>query len=306
MKPITPNFKIAAILDQESKADVTLCWTCGTCDAECPINDATNRLSPRKIVRMAAIGLIDEMVKMPEIWYCMACNRCAQTCPTLVTPLRIISRIREEAVKQGVVSGGVVAEYRKFFSAFQRVRWHVVDRCFDGELTELTATQWDDWLNTPIASEKSVISGDLILKGRNDLGEMLSGAETLTCFTCSECTNACPLKSERAAFDPLWITRMANLGLTEELLRSPAIWLCIQCGQCTASCSQSVKVHALIQGLRELAMEDGIVDSGFQRRLNRANRVVYPRFLDEVDRILGANRRAEEAPSATGTHGMAS
>ncbi|MDZ7698450.1 MAG: hypothetical protein U5R49_16500 [Deltaproteobacteria bacterium] len=44
MKPITPNFKIAAILNQESKADVTLCWTCGTCDAECPINDATNRL----------------------------------------------------------------------------------------------------------------------------------------------------------------------------------------------------------------------------------------------------------------------
>ncbi|MDZ7698449.1 MAG: hypothetical protein U5R49_16495 [Deltaproteobacteria bacterium] len=173
---------------------------------------------------MATIGLIEEMVKMPEIWYCMACNRCAQTCPTLVTPLRIISRIREEALRLRVVSVDMLNGYRKFF----------------------------------------------------------------------------------AAFDPLWITRMANLGLTEELLRSPAIWLCIQCGQCTASCSQSVKVHALIQGLRELAMDRDIVDSGFHRRLKKANRIVYPWFVDEVDRILGGTHRAEEAPSATGTHGMAS
>ncbi|MEJ2588415.1 MAG: 4Fe-4S dicluster domain-containing protein [Deltaproteobacteria bacterium] len=306
MKPVRPDFKSAALINQQAKADATLCWTCGTCDAECPINDATNRLSPRKIVRMATIGLIDEMARLPEIWYCMACNRCSRTCPTLVTPLRMISRIREEALRQGAVSVDMLAEYRKFFSAFQRVRWHVVAHCFTDELTYLSDSQWYDWLNAPIAAQHTAISGEDIMKRRNGLGDTLSAADSLACFTCSECTNACPLKSERSVFDPVSITRMANLGLTDELLRSPAIWLCVQCGQCSESCSQAVKVHILIQGLRELAMKKGVVDSGFQRRLKKADRIVYPRFVEEVDRILGANRRPEEAPSATGTHGMAS
>ncbi|MDQ1334596.1 MAG: hypothetical protein QG552_1546 [Thermodesulfobacteriota bacterium] len=286
---IIPDVKSAALIDQQAKADVTLCWTCGTCDAECPINTATNRLRPRKIVRMATMGLIEELANLPEVWYCIACNRCGQTCPTLVTPSRMIARVRQEAVLRGIMSRTMHTAYIKFFSAFQRVRWQVVSWCFNEPLTHLSDSQWYEWLNTPIESEKSVISGDGILKRQSALGDILSGAETLSCFTCSECTSACPLKGERGVFDPLWITRMANLGLTDELLRSPSIWLCVQCQQCTESCSQAVKVHSLIEGLRALAIKQGIFDPGFQTRLKKADRIVYPRFVEEVDRILGSS-----------------
>jgi heterodisulfide reductase subunit C len=283
---IIPDFQSAALIDQQAKADVTLCWMCGTCDAECPINTATARLSPRKIVRMATLGLIEELANLPEVWYCTACNRCGQTCPTLVTPSRMIARIRQEAVLRGIMSWTMHTAYTEFFSAFQRVRWQVVSRCFSETLTRLSDSQWYEWLNTPIEIEKSVIGGDGALKRRRALGDILSGAETLSCFTCSECTNACPLKGEKTIFNPLWITRMANLGLTDELLRSPAIWLCVQCRQCTEACSQAVKVHSLIESLRGLAIKQGIVDPGFQTRLKKADRIVYPRFVEEVDRIL--------------------
>lgn len=287
---IIPDVQSAALIDQQAKADVTLCWMCGTCDAECPVNAATARLSPRKIVRMAALGLWEELAGLPEIWYCTACNRCGQTCPTLVTPSKMIARIRREAVLRGTLSRTMYIAYTEFFSAFQRVRWQVVSRCFRAPLTRLSDSQWYGWLNTPIEMESSLIQGNGALKRRRVLAGILSRADTLSCFTCSECTNACPLRGERAAFDPLWITRMANLGLVDELLRSPAIWLCVQCRQCTESCTQAVKVHSLIAGLRALAVEEGVVDPGFEQRLKKAYGIVYPRFVQEIDRILAWRR----------------
>jgi len=61
-----------------------------------------------------------------------------------------------------------------------------------------------------------------------------------SCFTCGECSSSCPVAVERSAFDPRFIFRMVNLGLAEELLLSPSIWLCVQCGRCTEACSQLV------------------------------------------------------------------
>ncbi len=51
-------------------------------------------------------------------------------------------------------------------------------------------------------------------------------------------------------------------------------------------------VHSLIESLRGLAIKQGIVDPGFQTRLRKADRIVYPRFVEEVDRILAQGRLA--------------
>ena len=46
-----------------AKTDINLCWTCGACDAECPVNLATGRLRPQAIVRMANLGLLEELIE---------------------------------------------------------------------------------------------------------------------------------------------------------------------------------------------------------------------------------------------------
>ncbi len=83
---------------------------------------------------------------------------------------------------------------------------------------------------------------------------------------------------------------MANLGMLEELLRSPSIWLCVDCGRCTETCSQLVDGRQLIRRLQELAIESGVVDKNFRLRLERVNRTLYTYFINEIDVLFDFNR----------------
>ena len=66
---LTADRELRKVIETATQAESNLCWACGTCDNECPINIASNRLSPRKIVRMANYGLLDELLGDPQIWY---------------------------------------------------------------------------------------------------------------------------------------------------------------------------------------------------------------------------------------------
>ena len=106
-----------------------MCWTCSTCDSECPVEIATNRLRPQRIVRFANLGLIEELIASPEIWYCLTCRRCSRVCPNSVKPETLIRYARTDAVRCGVVSYAAARSYYDLFRRFQRVRWHAVRHC---------------------------------------------------------------------------------------------------------------------------------------------------------------------------------
>ena len=80
---------------------------------------------------------------------------------------------------------------------------------------------------------------------------------------------------ERSVFDPQWIFRMVNLGLEEEILKSPSIWLCLACQRCTEACGELVSGHLIIQRLQELALEEGMVDKDFPYRWKSAQKASY-------------------------------
>ena len=63
------NSDLRQVIQKATLADSTMCWTCSSCDSECPVEIATNRLRPQRIVRFANLGLIDELIALPEIWY---------------------------------------------------------------------------------------------------------------------------------------------------------------------------------------------------------------------------------------------
>jgi heterodisulfide reductase subunit C len=286
--PIEPNPEWREFINRSAHADNALCLTCSTCDNECPVNWYSNCLKPRKIVWMANLGMLNELLDLPDLWHCIGCKRCNHVCPSLVKPADLIEFLREEALRQKRVTWQAFEEYRCFFSRFQRVRWQAVFRCMKGVgLGAVSEEQWSEWLNAPVALGKEPISGKDLFSGSKELTTLLGHARGSECFTCSACTNACPLKGERAVFDPQWIVRMANLGLEKELLKSPAIWLCIACGRCTDACSESVEVHSIIERLVNLAVESGTVASGFRRCLNEAYKSLYPRFVRQIDAIFG-------------------
>ncbi|MGC8719928.1 MAG: 4Fe-4S dicluster domain-containing protein, partial [Thermodesulforhabdaceae bacterium] len=63
--------------------NLSYCLTCGTCTNGCPItgNPGAEGLDTRKVLRMIALGLIDEVVQSKFPWICTGCGRCAQSCP---------------------------------------------------------------------------------------------------------------------------------------------------------------------------------------------------------------------------------
>jgi heterodisulfide reductase subunit C len=210
-----------------------------------------------------------------------------QICPNTVKPSELIDHIRRILLKKNIIPIETVRAYRILFERFQRVRRHVVVKSLQGELNSISDRQWCDWLLTPVKGSLSTIrvkKAEDSLKGQFPISDPDSAA---ACFTCGECSSACPVACERSVFDPRSLFRMVNLGLTDELLTSPAIWLCLDCGRCTAACSQLVDGRAIVRRLRDNAIQKGIIDRNFLERLKQANRLVYSRWLKEVDALFG-------------------
>ena len=286
---LTPDADLRKKIDQGAQADISRCWTCGSCDFECPVNAATGLLRPQKLVRMANFGLIDELIQEPSIWYCQSCRRCRQICPNTVKPSELISHIRSMVLERRLISTDRFRSYRILFEHFQRVRKHVTAWSFHKELHSISDRQWCEWLLSPVVKSR----GRIHLKSmkRNSLYHSYEHdrLRTMACFTCGECSSACPIACEQSVFDPRSLFRMFNLGLVDELLKAPAIWLCLECGRCTDACSQNVDGREIIRQLRLLAVQHGYVSRNFFIRLEKANQLVCTRWLEEVDALFGFN-----------------
>jgi heterodisulfide reductase subunit C len=282
---LNPHLRQA--IQKATQADSTMCWTCSSCDSECPVEIATNRLRPQRIVRLANLGLIEELIASAEIWYCLTCRRCSQICPNLVKPETLVRYARSVAVRCGVVPYETARAYYDLFRRFQRVRWHAVYNCLHGNSELITDARWHSWLGTPIPDSDAGIAWHSLFKTSRSFRQAAKGADMSSCFTCGECSSSCPVAVERSAFDPRFIFRMVNLGLAEELLLSPSIWLCVQCGRCTDACSQLVDGCRMIASLRELAVHEGKVDADFPLRVRDAQKQVYLRWVDAIDQLLG-------------------
>jgi ferredoxin len=78
-------------------ADVSACFSCGTCTATCPLvtNDTT---FPRRIIRYAQVGLRDKLLSSKELWTCYACGECSETCPTQAEPSEFMAAARRYAI----------------------------------------------------------------------------------------------------------------------------------------------------------------------------------------------------------------
>ncbi|MBT8351932.1 MAG: 4Fe-4S dicluster domain-containing protein [Deltaproteobacteria bacterium] len=282
-----PNSKNRKNIEKESSADIRMCWTCGSCDAECPVNIATGRLRPQKIVRIANLGFLDELLHLPEIWYCLSCRRCMNVCPNTVSPVTLIEYVRRYAIFRGIISIRALSLYQDLFIRFQRVRWHAINHCFNTDLDVFTERMWHEWQGQPASMPMSPITFQKVSHDSSDIRTMMAKARTLACFTCGECSSACPVVSGRSVFDPRTLFRMINLGMIDELIRSPSIWLCIACGRCTECCSQLVDGQEIISNIKKLAIREGVFDMGFQLRIEHANQLIYTFFLDKIDSLLG-------------------
>jgi heterodisulfide reductase subunit C len=78
-----------------------MCFQCGTCTADCPVARFSDSYRPRKLLRMAQLGLKDRVLSSDQIWLCAACYTCVDHCPQDVEISSVIRALRNIAVQEG-------------------------------------------------------------------------------------------------------------------------------------------------------------------------------------------------------------
>jgi heterodisulfide reductase subunit C2 len=88
--------KRAFIAKVESLAgqDLLACYQCGKCSAGCPMAKHMD-IPPNQMIRLAQLGLKDELLASESIWMCVSCLTCNTRCPKGVRIAEVIEALRQ-------------------------------------------------------------------------------------------------------------------------------------------------------------------------------------------------------------------
>lgn len=149
----------------------------------------------------------------------------------------------------------------------------------------------------------------------------VSDTQSHMCFQCGTCTGSCP-SAPRSSYRIRVFMRRAVLGLEDEALTDPDLWLCTTCYSCTDRCPRDLAPTDVIMAMRNLAFKRDIVPRNFLKTaqmiyknghgvpnndVNRAARVklgltadpptthMYPEYIEGIQKIMDHYRLKENA-----------
>jgi quinone-modifying oxidoreductase subunit QmoC len=93
-----PDVQFIRELIADGGGGLKKCFQCATCSAVCDMSDQAVSF-PRKQMIMAQWGMRDELLKDAGVWVCHDCGDCTAHCPRDVNPARIMSAIRQQAIR---------------------------------------------------------------------------------------------------------------------------------------------------------------------------------------------------------------
>ena len=100
------RFKDAAQALLPEGASFDACLSCGLCSSGCPAS-GLEHMDPRKFIRMAMLGMDEELSTTPWVWCCTLCKRCEYLCPMHIDLSRLVYLARgqwpAEKKPQGIV-----------------------------------------------------------------------------------------------------------------------------------------------------------------------------------------------------------
>lgn len=98
------NPKLLLDLKKYGAVGAEICFNCGACTATCPLADDEHPF-PRNMIRLAQLGLTDQLMSSTDPWLCYYCGDCAETCPREAEPGETMMALRRWLTAQYDSSG---------------------------------------------------------------------------------------------------------------------------------------------------------------------------------------------------------
>lgn len=95
----------------------------------------------------------------------------------------------------------------------------------------------------------------------------LGGGDLKKCFQCATCSVACPISPDNKPF-PRKEMIAASWGLKDRLVANHDIWLCHNCGDCTAKCPRGAKPGDVLGAIRAYAVADYAIPKFLGKAVN--------------------------------------
>jgi len=101
------------VMRHKDAAGLNACFSCGTCSAGCPISEVFPEYSPKKLAKMVKLGMKQDVLSSPFIWYCTTCHNCEQRCPQNVKFFNVLNVLKNMAAKKGYAASPWVEQTRQ-------------------------------------------------------------------------------------------------------------------------------------------------------------------------------------------------
>jgi heterodisulfide reductase subunit C len=126
-----------------------------------------------------------------------------------------------------------------------------------------------------------------------------AGADRIrTCIQCGTCSSVCP-SGRRTAFRTRELIRKALLGLREDVLSSPDLWLCATCLTCLERCPRQIKVSDAIIIMRNMAVKEGFMLPQHRKSAQKLIQTGHAVALDDANREMRVELGLQEIPPTT-------
>jgi heterodisulfide reductase subunit C len=100
LSDLDTNFK-NEISHESGGENIKHCFSCGTCVAACPVRWINDKYNPRKIIRMALLGMRKQVLESDFIWFCSTCYTCHERCPQEVQITQVMNVLKNIASREG-------------------------------------------------------------------------------------------------------------------------------------------------------------------------------------------------------------
>ncbi|MDH4284604.1 MAG: 4Fe-4S dicluster domain-containing protein [Gallionellaceae bacterium] len=80
-------------IEKLSSQKLLACYQCGKCSAGCPMA-AHMDILPNQMIRMAQLGMREQLLSSKAIWMCVSCLTCNSRCPKGIRIAEVIESLR--------------------------------------------------------------------------------------------------------------------------------------------------------------------------------------------------------------------